>query len=115
MHSFKFLAVGTSNRYVRIFSYAGIQRGLFCVTGDIITMTASSLNDMMAVVYHGSASRPGEQNLRVVLVKVQLQNESPDFAFGFRLVADFALPLSPSIEKSKPTILTWIQFCENGV
>lgn len=107
------IAIGTANRYVRIFSYAGIQRGLFCVTGDIVTMTASNLTDMMAVVYHGSASRPGEQNLRISLVRVQLQ--APDFAFGFLLVADFALSLSPSIEKSKPTTLTWIQFCDNGV
>lgn len=44
-----FVALATSKRYLRLFSYSGIQRHILCLNGDICTIATK--NHTLAVVY----------------------------------------------------------------
>lgn len=108
-----FTAVGTSSRTVRIFSYSGIQRGLFTIPGDIVTMAATK--DKLAIIYHGSAPRMGEQNLHVYLCQIASQTEPVFSSLGFSMLANMPLCISPPVPESDPITLSWIGFSDNGI
>lgn len=94
-------AVATANRQIRIFSIGGLQRHVFTLPGDVVSL--SSHKDKLLVAYHrGLSPMPGDQCMGVFLIKV---------GHGLMLkviINGEALPLSPASK------LAWLGFSDEG-
>lgn len=91
------IVLATDQKYLRFFSYGGVQTYLLCLAGPVVSM--ASYQDTLMVVYHLGGAYHGEQNLGYLLFdvvkKVVLRKD--------------ALPISPSAR------LDWIGFSDSGV
>ncbi|KAL6059444.1 WD repeat and HMG-box DNA binding-domain containing protein 1 [Balamuthia mandrillaris] len=94
----KWVAVATSRQYLRLFSYAGVQTGLFVLGGPVVALAAQ--RDFLAVAYHASAAVAAKQNIVVQLYDIYNQ----------RIVTEKPLPLG-----DKGVTLAWIGFSEEGM
>jgi len=86
----KFVALATSKRYLRLFSYSGIQRHILCLNGDVCTMIAKG--HILVIVYFVD----GSKHLEFVLFNVPKKET----------LCEGVLPLG------RDTRLEWIGFTE---
>jgi hypothetical protein len=89
--------VATDLKYLRFFSFSGLQMDVRCMPGAVVAMSGS--NEFLFVAYHAGASAHGEQHIGYMLINV---------VTGKTVYKD-ALPLS---SKSN---LTWLGFSESKV
>jgi chromosome transmission fidelity protein 4 len=88
-----YAAAATDKQLVRIFSYSGVQRGLFSLNGPIVSMCGSTQGNLLAVVYYSAAQ------LTVLILDLEHQ----------RRVFEGKVSLTPN------SILTWLGFAEFGM
>ncbi|KAJ3332101.1 hypothetical protein HDU93_009339, partial [Gonapodya sp. JEL0774] len=87
--------VGTDQRYLRFFSFSGVQISIMSVWGPIVSM--ASFEDQLLVIAHQGAAYHGDQNLAYALYNVSTME----------CLRKDALPISPASQ------LTWVGFAEN--
>lgn len=91
----KWIVTVSDNHYVRIFTFSGIQRWIFCIPGDIVALSIHE--DICFFVYH-LGTNGKEQKLLYMLYNLQEQN---------CIVYGDPLPLN------KRSLLKWIGFCQD--
>jgi chromosome transmission fidelity protein 4 len=92
------VVVGTTKGYVRFFSGSGLQRYLWRMGEELVSMVAGK--DLLFMIHReGGTSLDGCQNLRFTLIDL----------VTFDVVQDGRIPLP------KRTTLTWVGFAEYGV
>ncbi|UJR24064.1 hypothetical protein I4U23_027032 [Adineta vaga] len=90
-----FLAVGTSQRLIRLMSLSGIQQRIIRLQGPIVSM--SSYQNHLWIIHHSTQGLPKEQAMSYVLLDI----ENDHYSTG-------PLPLTPK------TKLSWIGFSDSG-
>jgi chromosome transmission fidelity protein 4 len=93
----QWVAAATDRRYVRLMSAGGVQRMLFSLPGDVVTMAGDG--DALAIVYHVAAPDGGGSQ-RLALQRYSVSARETTWRG--------ALPLSPR------SVLTWLGFAESG-
>ena len=98
---FKFCAVATSARYMRVFSHTGAQRAVFSVAGPLVTIAAAG--GLLALVFHsGRAVGAEDQGMELVL-------------YDMREAARPVRLSSGPLALSEGATLHWVGFSESGV
>lgn len=92
------VAIATYNRNVRLFTLAGVQKGMFSIPGPVVCLAAHT-NQLM-VVYHRGLAIPGDQCLGGIMVTVDGKQRN--------ILSGEPLPLSPK------STLTWMGFSAEG-
>jgi len=91
------IAVYTSEYYVRVFSLDGLQLHVFCIEAPVVTICA--YRNLLAIVYHHSIPIYNIQKMNIRIINIK---------HSFNVVADIALPMA------KGSLLKWIGFSEEG-
>eukprot|EP00730_Choanoeca_flexa_P003859 TRINITY_DN11524_c0_g2_i2.p1 TRINITY_DN11524_c0_g2~~TRINITY_DN11524_c0_g2_i2.p1 ORF type:complete len:1032 (+),score=334.37 TRINITY_DN11524_c0_g2_i2:48-3098(+) len=92
-----FVAVATNKRYVRLYTNHGVARHVFCLGGNVVTMSA--FEEKLFVAYHDGAGANGEQQLTYLIFDCD----------AHKVIAQSTLPLTPAAE------LRWVGFSETGL
>ncbi|TPX59126.1 hypothetical protein SpCBS45565_g07825 [Spizellomyces sp. 'palustris'] len=87
----------TSQRYLRFFSYSGLQTFVMSLPGPVVTMTGKG--DWLLIIYHAGGVYHGEQNLAYMLFHVPTK----------RSVRRDGLPISPG------STLQWVGISDLGI
>ncbi|CAF1372127.1 unnamed protein product [Adineta ricciae] len=90
-----FLAVATSQRFIRLMSLSGIQQRIIRLQGPIVSM--SSYQNHLWMIHHSTQGLPKEQAMSYVLLDI----ENDHYSTG-------SLPLTPK------TKLSWMGFSDSG-
>ncbi|KAK3792342.1 hypothetical protein RRG08_046651 [Elysia crispata] len=97
----KWAALATDSRTIRIFSIGGLQRHVFTLPGDVVSL--ASHRDRLLVAYHrGLSPIPGDQCMGVYLMRI---GQGSSFKV---IVNGEALPLS------RASKLAWLGFSDEG-
>ncbi|GFR68526.1 WD repeat and HMG-box DNA-binding protein 1-like [Elysia marginata] len=97
----KWAAIATANRQIRIFTIGGLQRHVFTLPGDVVSL--ASHRDRLLVAYHrGLSPIPGDQCMGVYLMKI---GQGSMFKV---LINGDSLPLS------RASKLAWLGFSDEG-
>ncbi|XP_023235123.1 WD repeat and HMG-box DNA-binding protein 1-like [Centruroides sculpturatus] len=92
------LAVATDMRLIRIFSIGGIQLEIFNIPGPVVCITA--YEKTLSVIYHQGYGVPGDQNLMMIIFKVNDKKQL--------FLNPIPVPLSPK------STLFWSGFTDEG-
>ncbi|CAF1268324.1 unnamed protein product [Rotaria sp. Silwood1] len=90
-----FIAIGTSQRFIRLMSLSGIQQRIIRLQGPIISV--SSYQNQLWIIHHSTQGLPKEQAMSYVCIDI----ENDNYLTG-------PLPLTPK------TKLIWIGFSDSG-
>ncbi|XP_067132973.1 WD repeat and HMG-box DNA-binding protein 1 [Centruroides vittatus] len=92
------LAVATDMRLIRIFSIGGIQLEIFNIPGPVVCITA--YEKTLSIIYHQGYGVPGDQNLMMIIFKVNDKKQP--------FLNPIPVPLSPK------STLFWSGFTDEG-
>lgn len=69
----EWIAIATSNRFLRIFTTSGIQRAVLSVAGDVVSMVGQ--NRKLAIIFSATPNLPGTLVNNIIL-RVDLTSTS---------------------------------------
>ncbi|KAJ3128780.1 hypothetical protein HK098_003546 [Nowakowskiella sp. JEL0407] len=95
--SSKCAIVATDHRYIRFFTFGGVQEMVICAPGPVIAM--ASAKDTLFLAYHSGSAAHGDQNIDYLWMNV----------VNYKTLAQGKLFLSPVSR------LTWLGFSETGL
>ena len=112
----KFIAVATDHRYIRFYSFGGIQIGLLCFKGPVVSMVGTA--EHLLLVTHNGGTFHGKSRLSINwLTPLNMPTHNigdQNFTYSIydtkqQCLHKDEMPVSPG------SLLEWIGFSEDGV